>query len=201
MRYITAGSQNISLETFLLDATSSVGAGVTGILYNTSGLLARYYRTDTGPVNITLATQTPTGVFSAGGFTEISATGLPGLYRLDLPDAICAAGAESAVVYVFGPSNVVAAPIGLQFRSVPTTVETITSGSLADITDGIFNGLVDNTLTLQQFLRTVGSMAAGQTSGGGTSTIVFKALNDGATTRITATVDSSGNRSSVVLNV
>lgn len=201
MRYITAGTQNVSLETFLGNPDSTNGAGVTGILYNTSGLLARYYRADTGPVNITLATQTPTGVFSAGGFVEVSPTGLPGVYRLDLPNAAVAVGAESAVVYVYGPSNVVASPIGLQFRNVPTETQSISSGSLASITSGIFNGLIDNTLTFKQFMRACGALAAGQTSGGGTASVIFKALNDGATTRITATVDSSGNRSSVTLNL
>lgn len=196
MRYINTDSTGVSIQVFLMDKTQTDGAGVTGLLYNSSGLLARYYRTDTGPISFALASQTPTGVFVEGGFAEVSATGMPGLYRLDIPNAAIAAGADSSVVYLHNHENIAPTPIALELRSIPAEVS-----NLGDITNNIFDGIIDNSLTLKQFLRAVGSLAAGETSGGGTASVVFKALNDGATTRITATVDSSGNRSSVVLNL
>lgn len=65
----------------------------------------------------------------------------------------------------------------------------------------IFNTPIDNNVTFAQILKALGALAAGQSSGGGTTSITFKAINDPTTTRITATVDSSGNRSSVTLNI
>jgi len=65
----------------------------------------------------------------------------------------------------------------------------------------MFNEPIDNTVSFKQVLRAIGALVAGQSSGGGTNSIIFKAINDATTTRITATVDSSGNRSSVTLNI
>tara|TARA_R110000868_G_scaffold347782_1_gene608739 strand:+ start:90 stop:1088 length:999 start_codon:yes stop_codon:yes gene_type:complete len=53
---------------------------------------------------ITLATQTTTGAHSDGGFVEVDATNMPGVYRFDLPDAAVASG-RSVVVYLHGATN------------------------------------------------------------------------------------------------
>lgn len=51
--------------------------------------------------------------------------------------------------------------------------------------------------TLQEALQIIGAMAAGKITTAGTGTEIFKGL-DGLTTRVTVTVDSTGNRSVVV---
>jgi hypothetical protein len=56
-------------------------------------------------VAITLVTQTPTGAWSSGGFAEISSSLVPGVYRLDVPDAAFAAGASDVTIVVRGASG------------------------------------------------------------------------------------------------
>jgi hypothetical protein len=51
--------------------------------------------------------------------------------------------------------------------------------------------------TLQQVLRYMAAAVAGKASGAGTGTETFKGL-DGTTSRITATVDTDGNRTAIV---
>jgi hypothetical protein len=59
--------------------------------------------------------------------------------------------------------------------------------------------IIDNGLTLKNALRLFMAALGGETSGAGTSTIIFKAA-DGSQTRITATMDEDNNRTEVVLN-
>lgn len=67
--------------------------------------------------------------------------------------------------------------------------------SVADIISGIADGSYD----LQEMIRIIFAFAAGKSNGGGTTTINFR---DGADSknRITATVDSNGNRTAVTVN-
>jgi hypothetical protein len=56
-------------------------------------------------VAITLVTQTPTGAWASGGFAEISSSLVPGVYRLDVPNAAFAAGASDVTIVVRGASG------------------------------------------------------------------------------------------------
>jgi hypothetical protein len=62
------------------------------------------------------------------------------------------------------------------------------------------NTVIDGALTAKQLLALIASACAGLLSGAGTGTVIIKAINDGTTTRITATVDSLGNRLNITLN-
>jgi hypothetical protein len=93
---IAPGSTSQSIELYL---------GVTGITIATSGLQAYYVRNREAPVAITLVTQTPTGAWSSGGFAEISSSLVPGVYRLDVPNAAFAAGASDVTIVVRGASG------------------------------------------------------------------------------------------------
>jgi hypothetical protein len=75
------------------------------LAFNTSGLAAYYVRNQAAPVAITLVTQTPTGAWTSGGFAEISSSLVPGVYRLDVPDAAFAAGASDVTIVVRGASG------------------------------------------------------------------------------------------------
>jgi hypothetical protein len=79
--------------------------GATGLTFATSGLAAYYVRNQAAPVAITLVTQTPTGAWTSGGFAEISSSLVPGVYRLDVPDAAFAAGASDVTIVVRGASG------------------------------------------------------------------------------------------------
>jgi hypothetical protein len=56
-------------------------------------------------VAITLVTQTPTGAWASGGFAEIDSSLVPGVYRLDVPNAAFAAGASDVTIVVRGASG------------------------------------------------------------------------------------------------
>ena len=66
--------------------------------------------------------------------------------------------------------------------------------------DAILDEAVVGTYTMRQLLAVMASALAGKVSGGGTSTITFRGIND-ASDVIVATVDASGNRSAVTLTV
>jgi hypothetical protein len=93
---IAPGSTSQSIELYL---------GATGLTASTSGLSARYNRTRTASVNIPLVARTIAQAWTAGGFAEVDATNMPGVYRLDLPDAALAAGADDVTIVVRGASG------------------------------------------------------------------------------------------------
>jgi hypothetical protein len=93
---IAPASTSQSIELYL---------GATGLTYATSGLAAYYVRNQSAPVAITLVTQTPTGAWASGGFAEISSSLVPGVYRLDVPNAAFAAGASDVTIVVRGASG------------------------------------------------------------------------------------------------
>jgi hypothetical protein len=93
---IAPASTSQSIELYL---------GATGLVFNTSGLAAYYVRNQSAPVAITLVTQTPTGAWASGGFAEISSSLVPGVYRLDVPNAAFAAGASDVTIVVRGASG------------------------------------------------------------------------------------------------
>jgi len=85
--YVYAGLTSQTLDVKLYN--TSTGAPYTGLVFNTSGLKAYYRKGATGSATaITLATQTVGGAWSSGGFVEIDATNMAGIYRLDVPNAM-----------------------------------------------------------------------------------------------------------------
>ena len=76
--------------------------GATGISYNTTGLTAYYVRQNSSPVAIGLTYNSPNASWVSGGFSEISSTYTPGLYRLDLPDVASVSGVDNVSVVVRG---------------------------------------------------------------------------------------------------
>ena len=93
---IAPGSTSQSIELYL---------GATGLTASTSGLSARYNRTRTASVSIPLVARTIAQAWTSGGFAEVDATNMPGVYRIDLPDAALAAGADDVTIVVRGASG------------------------------------------------------------------------------------------------
>ena len=104
---IAPGSTSQSIELYL---------GATGLTFSTSGLKAYFVRNRSTPVEITLVAAT-TSTWVSGGFAEISSTYTPGLYRLDLPDAAVAAGADDVTVVVRGASGTNGAVMTIKLSS------------------------------------------------------------------------------------
>jgi hypothetical protein len=111
---LLAGTTSKLIQFAVDDSSSTTGAGLTGLVYNTSSLTAYYYREGAGSSTaITLATMT-LGTWATGGFIVVDGTHMPGLYQLGIPNAAIAAGAKSCVVMLTGATNM--APVRLEIE-------------------------------------------------------------------------------------
>jgi hypothetical protein len=101
--YYLPTERNITNLTIAPNTTSrseTIYLGVTGLTYQTSGLSASYVRTGSARVGFSLASQTVTGSWVSGGFIEIDAVNMPGMYRVDIPNAAFSSGASSVTVAI-----------------------------------------------------------------------------------------------------
>jgi hypothetical protein len=126
---IAPGSTSQSIEIYL---------GATGLTASTSGLSARYNRSRTASVAITLVARTIAQAWTSGGFAEVDATNMPGLYRLDLPDAAVAAGADDVTVVVRGAAGTNGAVMTIKLSSGGLTAAQTTS-AVWDATASAYN--------------------------------------------------------------
>jgi hypothetical protein len=192
MRIIKKGATSQSVYVEILDATSSTGARKTGLVYNTASLTAYYARNGASATAITLATlAAANSAWSSGGFKEVDATNMPGLYRLDVPDAAVASGVDSVVVTIRGATGMSQVSTEIQLTAIDLQDTAQIPTSVMDLAAGVETGW-----TLRQAMRIVLSAMAGKASGLGTTTAVFRDMAD-SKDRISATVDTSGNRSAV----
>ena len=93
---------------------SNSGAPLTGLTYQSSGLSAYYVRPGGSPTAITLANQTASGAFTSGGFVAVDNTNMPGLYRIDIPNAAFNSGVSKVNVYLRGAGNM--NPIRIEYK-------------------------------------------------------------------------------------
>lgn len=110
------GDTSNILQVFVQDSSSTTGAGLAGLAFNTSGLTAYYHRdVDTTATAITLATMT-VGTFTSSGFKEIDATNMPGWYQFCPPDTALAATStpHSVGFHLKGATNMAPLPIEVQ---------------------------------------------------------------------------------------
>lgn len=116
------GTTSQILEVFVQNSSLTTGAGLTGLVFNTASLTAYYKRnTAASSTSITLATAT-LGTWATGGFKEVDATNMPGVYEFDPPNAALASGADSVVFYLQGATNM--APCVLEVELTATTNQT-----------------------------------------------------------------------------
>ncbi len=112
--------------------TDMNGSPITGLLFNSTGLLSKYVLAGAASVAITLATQTVTGAYSSGGLVEVDAVAFPGLYRFDIPDAALASGNKSFVsLYGFSGMNVSMLEYELTAFNLQSAGVSLTAGQLA----------------------------------------------------------------------
>ena len=94
MRQIQKGSVDRSVEVYIIDSTD--GTPETGVVWNTAGIDLNYRRDGAAVVAITEATLAAlTTAHTDGGFLAIGF----GYYRLDLPDAAWATGADHVCIF------------------------------------------------------------------------------------------------------
>lgn len=83
-------------------------------------------------------------------------------------------------------------------KSTLDDLNDLSAADLLDLTDGI-----ESSVTLRQAIRAIAAATTGILSGAGTGTEVVKGIGQlsGGTTRATYTVDASGNRTAIALNL
>ena len=113
-RDIKLGFTDYTALVFIPDPASTDGSGKTGLAH--TDMTVSYTRVETdNDVVVTDATSSLaaitnlTDAHSDWGWKEVSSTLAPGLYRLDLADAVFASGAWTAVVYVMITTSAAAA--------------------------------------------------------------------------------------------
>ena len=128
--YVYAGLTSQTIDVFLRDSSSATGAGLTGLVFNSSGLKAYYRKGATGSaVQITMATQTTGGAWTSGGFVAVDGTNLPGIYRLDLPDAMV--DTEGFVtLHIYGATNLQPTPLRIDCRPLPADLKKIAGAAV-----------------------------------------------------------------------
>jgi len=116
---IKKATTDVTVYLFIQASNVTTGAGLTGLTFDTASLVASYVRPLGARAALSLATLAAVdSEHSDGGFIEIDATNMPGVYRLDLPDAVCATGVNSAVVMLKGAANMAPVLLEIQLASV-----------------------------------------------------------------------------------
>jgi hypothetical protein len=150
---------NLTIAPNSISRSETIYLGVTGLTHLTSGLSASYVRTGSARVGFSLASQTVTGAWVSGGFVEIDAVNMPGMYRIDIPNAAFSSGTTSVTVAIKNSSTAFGTYLSYSLQpvyidltqSVPysNTVQTIGDALNAARSSGFGKWtLNDKTLTL-----------------------------------------------------
>lgn len=114
MAEILLGTTDRTVTVFIPDPASTDGSGKTGLTHTSFTVSYTRVETDNDVVvtDVTSSLSTLSALTDAHtdwGLKEVSSTLAPGLYRLDIADAVFASGAWEAVVYVMITSSAAAA--------------------------------------------------------------------------------------------
>lgn len=159
---LVKASTSVELIIFVQDSSSTTGAGLTGLVFDTSGLGCHYYRESAAAdVDITLATAT-LGTYASGGFIVVDGTNMPGVYNLHPPDLALATGVDNVVVFCDGATNM--APLVLEIQLTDIDLNDGVRGgmtALPNVAAGSAGGLPDDT-DANGRVRIVDGTAAGE---------------------------------------
>lgn len=162
------------IEIFISDSSSLIGGGLTGLVYNTSGLTAYYYCSGTMATSITLATMT-VGTWATGGFIQIDATNMPGWYQFGIPNAAIASGCgDDSNIHFKGAANMVPLPFAISL------VDNLESDTYAKV-DTEVAAILDDTGT------------SGVITASGTVTTVTNAVTVGSIVTIITAPDNASS--------
>jgi hypothetical protein len=128
---VSPGRTSKILGLFILDSSRTDGGGLTGLVFNSSGLIAYYWREgDATATAISLVTATD-GSWVSGGFVERDAVHQPGHYDFHLPNAAlaAAAGVDSVQVHLQGAANMVPLPLNIQLGQAGIVVASLVRSS------------------------------------------------------------------------
>jgi hypothetical protein len=187
---IKRGSTSVRRLIFVADSTSAVGAGLTGLAHNTSGLVAYYFAGDlSNEVQITLASAT-LGSYTSGGWVAVDNTNMPGWYEVGIPDAALDGGNEVAIQYR-GATNMVPVNIYIELDAVDyqsaTTFGLSKFGDIEADTQDIQSRL-PSALVSGRIDASVGAMAANTVTASALATDAVTEIQSGLALESTVTV-------------
>jgi hypothetical protein len=114
---IKRGSTSVRRLIFIADTSSTTGAGLANLVFNSASLVAYYFAGDlNNEVQITLVTAT-LGTFTSGGFIAVDNTNMPGWYEIGIPDAALDGGNEVAI-QLQGATNMAPVNIYIELDAV-----------------------------------------------------------------------------------
>ncbi len=142
---VAAGATDVTIYVYFVDDDGGTAPGepTTGLAFGDieTGGSASTMRQGAVRVDFSLVTQTVAGAHTDGGFIEVDATNMPGVYRLDLPD-VFGTGADFMIAMCVAASgnNSIMRPVTVQIRDNPSvnvaqwlgTAVTL-SGTLPDV--------------------------------------------------------------------
>jgi len=130
---IKRGSTSVRRLIFIADTSSTTGAGLANLVFNSASLVAYYFAGDlNNEVQITLVTAT-LGTFTSGGFIAVDNTNMPGWYEIGIPDAALDGGNEVAI-QLRGATNM--APVNIYIELDAVDYQTDAFGALKPTTAG-----------------------------------------------------------------
>ena len=205
---IPRGETSLIRHVFILDSSSTTGAGKTGLAYDTAGWKVRYIYPGGTPVAVTLENITTLGTYQAPTsnahmrFREVDATNMPGWYEVHFHNdwASTANGRKKISLAMSGPSgmaplNVSIDLIGFNLQSIwpGVSVQEIDSVPAEDIVNGVW---ASTNRTLTSFGSLVSDVASAVWSAGTRTLTSFGSLVSdiwsAATRTLTSIADSAG---------
>lgn len=186
------GSTSQIIHVFLPDSTSTTGAGRTGV--TAAGVTANYIRPgDAAHSSVSLTGTVTIGTYTSGGFKEVNAGAMPGVYEFHPPNAMLdATGNRRVVSCIMTAANVV--PVLLEIAL--TDFDPYDANLGLTLQSSALDNISIDGKTLPNALKIMAATTAGRLINAGTGTETFFGL-DSATSRVVASVDASGNRTLV----
>jgi hypothetical protein len=189
----TKGDENVTAYVFIPDTSSLVGEGLTGLAFDTANLTCYYCRPGAAAVEIELVTQTVTGDHTDGGFCAVNPTYAPGAYRVDLPDAACATGADFVMLFLQGALHMPDRPLLIQLDDPSTLTPAAIVQTLAELLLTTHEGTAPAGSVLELWALQSGQFKVTSTdNGNGTSTVTLY-KSDGTTVWDTFTANTAAN--------
>jgi hypothetical protein len=155
-RTFLRGKTSATVTVFIRHATT--GAPLTGLVFNTASLVCSYAIDQNSRTAVTLATlAAANSAWSSGGFKEIDATNMPGMYRFDPPNAALATG--EGVAFSFTGAN---ALCNFEFDLWSVNIQdTVRMGltALPNVASGAAGAIITNGTGTAQLATTTGNVA------------------------------------------
>lgn len=111
---IKKGTTSKLIQIFILDTSQEDGSGLTGLVHNSAGLTAYYIREGSASTSVISLVTAAVGTWASGGFKEVDATNMPGVYEMGIPNACLASGAEQVIIFLKGATKMVNLPMEIQ---------------------------------------------------------------------------------------